>query len=453
MSEVWQAVALGTLSAGLCWVAQRPRLAVLAWLALVPLDIVVLTKPPLYALIAAGWAGMLCTTPVVVDRTQQRLIRLVAVSSALSWSAAYGLGCWVYQHVATPWAAVLLLTAAGVCALLPLRIAGAPRWVYNPIARTQESCLPVVHIARLGGDLLVSAVLVGVNGAIALLLSAAPPSAAHVGAAASVLIGAALALGYGMQRLRRITRTIDGAERVRMAAVAVNVPPPAESAITGVWAALSPLAGDVAGALARYEQPLQRAAAEGAEIVILPECAVLVDDATRATWLDSLAGWAKRERVAIIAPYVDGSVPSNELAIFDASGELVARYEKQHPAIGLEPRPSARTPPGPHRIRTRHRTLPLSTVICVDLDYADVVRVARKVGGVLHAPSNDWPIFEHMHHRTAVWAAAMSGVSVLRSTGHGISSVRDGAGRVLAAQSSLSGPVVLVVDVPLAAQN
>ena len=117
----------------------------------------------------------------------------------------------------------------------------------------------------------------------------------------------------------------------------------------------------------------------------------------------------------------------------------------------MEPKPTLRTPPGPHHVKTRARTLPLSTVICVDLDYADVIGAAKQAGGVLHAPSNDWPIFERMHHRTAVWAAAMSGVPVLRSTGHGISSVRDGAGRVLASQSSLTGPVTLVVDVPLAA--
>jgi predicted amidohydrolase len=210
----------------------------------------------------------------------------------------------------------------------------------------------------------------------------------------------------------------------------------------------SPDASDVAHALARYEAPFQRAAADGAELVVLPECAVCVDETSRALWLDTLAGWAERAQVAIVAPYA--GVACNMLSVIDAQGRLVGTYQKQHPALGLEPKPSARTSPGPHYVATRTRLLPLSTVICVDLDYMDLIDTARRVGGVLNAPSNDWPVFEHMHHRTAVWAAAVSGVPVLRSTGHGISSVYDGAGRVLASQSSLAGPVVLIAEVPLA---
>lgn len=450
MSGLWLAVGLGTCSAGLCGLAQRPWLAPLAWVALVPLGYVVLSMSPAHAITAAALAGMLSTTPVVVDRTQQPLIRLVALSSALSWSAAYGCGAWLYQRSASPWLGAAILPLSAVCSLLPLRIAGAPRWVYNPIARTQEPCLPVVHIAQLGGDLLVSAVLAAVSGSLALLLAAAPLDRAHWSAAAAAMSCGALALGYGARKFQLAKRAADRAVRVRMAAVVVNVPPPDDGVLGGFWGVRSPHARDVSFALSRYELPIRRAAADGAELVVLPECAVCVNAQSRATWLDALASWAKQDQVAIVAPYFDESVPSNALAIIDATGRLVATYQKQHPALGMEPKATARTPLGPHQVQTRARTLPLSAVICVDLD-ADLIDTAKKAGGVLNAPSNDWPIFERMHHRTAVWAAAMSGVPVLRATGHGISSVRDGAGRVLASQSSLAGPVVLVVDVPLGA--
>jgi apolipoprotein N-acyltransferase len=72
------------------------------------------------------------------------------------------------------------------------------------------------------------------------------------------------------------------------------------------------------------------------------------------------------------------------------------------------------------------------------------------VGGVLCIPANDWPDIEKLHHQTAVWSAVMSGVPIVRATGHGISSICDGAGRVLSQQSSLAGPVLLMADVPLA---
>jgi len=93
-------------------------------------------------------------------------------------------------------------------------------------------------------------------------------------------------------------------------------------------------------------------------------------------------------------------------------------------------------------------------VICVDLDYADLIAPVRASGGLLVAPSNDWDgPFAALHDRSAVWAAVLTGTTVLRATGHGLCSVRDGAGDILARTSSLNGPTVLVVDIPLAPAN
>lgn len=92
---------------------------------------------------------------------------------------------------------------------------------------------------------------------------------------------------------------------------------------------------------------------------------------------------------------------------------------------------------GPHRV-TSGATL--STAICVDLDWADTARSARRVG--------DWfGGFEVLHHRTAVWAPVIAGVPVVRATGYGVSSIYDSAGHVVEQQSSADGPVVLVGDV------
>ena len=450
MSDLWTAVSLGTVSAAMMWLASRPSAAPLAWVGLTPLCFVVLTFSPMQTAFAAAFAGMLTSTHVLLDRTQQRLIGLVAAITALSWGSAYGCAAWLVRELPSPWLAALLLPLAAVVALLPIRFAGAPRWVSNPIACTQERLLPVVHIAQLGGDLLVTAVLAAVSGSIALLLAATTLSLQHWLAAAATMGSAAAALLFGLYAFSAAKRAADRAVRVRMAAVAVNVPPPEQAALTGLWPVESPHARDVAHALRRYELPIRRAASQGAELVVLPECVVCVDDASRETWIETLASWAKEEQLAIVVGYLDESLPSNMLTVIDAQGGVVGSYHKQHPALGMEPKPPVRTFPGPHHVVTRSRTLPLSTVICVDLDYGDLIATARRVGGVLNVPSNDWPIFERMHHRTAVWAAAMSGVPVLRSTGHGTSSVYDGAGRVLAAQSNFHEPVVLVADVPLA---
>jgi apolipoprotein N-acyltransferase len=100
---------------------------------------------------------------------------------------------------------------------------------------------------------------------------------------------------------------------------------------------------------------------------------------------------------------------------------------------------------GPHQLANGAA---LSTAICVDLDYPDTARSARRAGALLAVPANDWfGGFEVLHHKAAVWAAVIAGVPIVRSTGFGVSSIYDGAGRVLKQQSSAGGPVVLVADV------
>ena len=94
---------------------------------------------------------------------------------------------------------------------------------------------------------------------------------------------------------------------------------------------------------------------------------------------------------------------------------------------------------------------PVSAVICYDGNFNDLIRPVTRAGGVLAIPANDWKEIEQLHSPSAVWVAVMTGVPLIRSTGHGRSVVFDAAGRLVAMASSLDGPVTLVADVPLAA--
>ena len=68
--------------------------------------------------------------------------------------------------------------------------------------------------------------------------------------------------------------------------------------------------------------------------------------------------------------------------------------------------------------------------------------------------ANDWPgPFAELHHRSAIWAAVLTETTVIRATGHGICSARDGAGAILARASSIEKPTVMVVDVPVASRH
>jgi predicted amidohydrolase len=251
-------------------------------------------------------------------------------------------------------------------------------------------------------------------------------------------------LTFGWASLRRATSRVGRGDPRRVAAVVVDGKPPAHGELTGTWPAESPEYRDVEGTLARYRPHVEEAAHQGATVIVLPEVSVVAETGAPARWCTGVQAWARALDVAIVAPFFDAATPKNTLAVIDKSG-VVAHYDKQHPARGAEPPRLAKMEVGPHRLATGAA---LSTAICVDLDYSDIARSARRAGALLAVPSNDWfGGFEVLHHESAVWAAVMGGVPVVRSTGHGISSIYDGAGRVLRQQSSAGGPVVLVADV------
>jgi apolipoprotein N-acyltransferase len=230
-----------------------------------------------------------------------------------------------------------------------------------------------------------------------------------------------------------------------VAAVVANGSPPDGAPADGLWPLQSSEYRDVDATVARYENHVVRAAREGAELIVLPEVAVFAEGDGVERWLAAVSRWAREFDVTIVAPYFDPKTPTNTLTVIEPSGRRWW-HDKQHPAPGLEPAPRQRQAPGPYQLE---RGWAISTAICVDLDYADLVAPVRAAGGVLVVPANDWKGFEEIHDQSAVWAAVLSETTVLRATGHGICSVRDGAGNLLARASSLDGPTVLVVDAPV----
>ena len=414
--------------------AKSTLLPLIGWCAVLPLALLALLRTPLEAGLAAALVGGLASAAGVWSRTLRHLVPLTAATSAVSWGVSVALAAWLAPG---PWL-VVALPLAVVAALLPLRLLGAPRFANNPLARTQQPWLVVVHTARLGGDLMTTAVLATASTSVALALCG------YLGAAAAGGGFVVAVLAFGWASLRRATSRVGRGSPRRVAAVVVDGKPPEHGELTGTWPAESPEYRDVEGTLARYRPHVEDAARQGAEVIVLPEVSFVAENGASARWCAGVEHWARALDVAIVAPYFDMATPRNTLAVIDKSG-VVAHHDKQHPARGAEPPCLNKMEVGPHRLADGTA---LSTAICVDLDYSDTARSARRAGAILAAPSNDWfGGFEVLHHESAVWAAVMGGVPVVRATGHGISSIYDGAGRVLKQQNSAGGPVVLVADV------
>lgn len=409
-------------------------LPLLGWCALIPLALLALLRTPVETGLAAALVGALASAAGVWSRTLRHLVPLTAGTSALSWGGSFAAAAWLAPG---SWLVVAFPLAA-VAALVPARLIGAPRFVNNPLARTQQPWLVVVHTARLGGDLMTTAMLATASTSVALAVCGYPWAAA----AGAAFVAAMLA--FGRASLRGATARAGRGSSRRVAAVVVDGKPPENGEVTGVWPAQSPEYRDVELTLARYQPYVEDAARQGAEVIVLPEVSVVVPEGQSESWFAGVQSWAQALDVTIVAPYFDLAIPKNTLVVIDKGG-VVGHFDKQHPARGAEPPCLTKMEVGPHRLSGGAT---LSTAICVDLDYSDIARSARRAGALLAAPSNDWPGgFEVLHHRSAVWSAVMAGVPIVRATGHGISSVYDGAGRVIAQQGSLDGPVVLVADV------
>jgi predicted amidohydrolase len=434
------AVGLGAASGILGVVAYRFGLAWLAWLTLAPLAVAVYVSSPIAAALAGAICGALITggnrqvsLPAIVRGA--RLVEAgITTWVALFWGLVFGLAAWLWPDGVPAWGAVIMPAAAVVLSLAYGRFL-APRF-WSWFLGSQDRALPVVHIARLGTDLVIPALLALSATVPVILLVQLPPSPATIAAAVAATLVVAGALGFGFVSYRRAVARLDAGAPLRVAAVAAA---PVEF---DPWSAAY---RDVGAVIGSYQPVVARAIAEAARLIVLPECAALVTPQSRQQWLAAVSTWARVANARVVAGLFDEERRKNLLVIADETGQIVVTHEKQHPATMFgEPRSEERTPPA----LFPRDPFPVSAVTCVDLDYSDLVRPVARAGGVLAVPAHDWDEIAEMHHRSAVWAAVTAGVPVVRSAGHGISAVHDAAGRVAGRASSLDGPCALVVDVP-----
>jgi len=441
MSEITVAVALGGISGLLTILAYRFRLAWLGWLLFAPLAAAVYWSSPLPAGLAGAGFGILAWSPIIWGRFPRMGEVVVTAITAISSGAVFALAAWLWPNGFPAWGALVMPIAAVVLSGAP-RLGGYggpfPRWG-DPFLGSQDEALPVVHIARLGSDLAIPALLALSATVPVMLLVVLPPSPATVAVAvvAGLVLGSALS--FGLASYRRAVHRVEAGDSLLVAAVSVDAP------FDGYTR--SPAYQDDAGTVRRYQPHVARAIAQGAHLIVLPEHAMVVNTQTRERWLAAVAKWAKDAQATFVTGLFDTDLQTGQLVIVDETGTVVATYEKQHPMIGAEPKRRTRMPPA----LFRQDPFPVSGVICVDLDYADMIPPVTRAGGVLAVPANDWAEVIETHYRSAVWSVVMAGVPMVRSAGHGMSAVYDGAGRILAKANSFDGPVVLVIDMPVSA--
>lgn len=361
-------------------------------------------------------AGYTSLVPFLVDRLLARrvdglLATLVLPTAAVSWALldAYVMnpyGSWgspVYTQAESP---ALLQSAAfvGIWGLLFLInwIASVVNWAWERGFRPAE----IAGGARLFGAVLLVALLGG--GAQAAFVA---PPAERVIVATVVPSNQQL---FAAMPYEAVVALMQG-----------QTPPPEQ--LAALRTGMSLLADEL---FAKSAQ----AAQGGAKIVAWPEGSLylLADD--EAALQSRAATLARNEGLYLTVAYAvfhPGAKHENKALIFDPEGQLALEYHKSKlvpfAEDGLFVRGDGRLP----TLDTPYGRI--AVAICHDQDHHEFVAQAGRQGvDILLIPTGDWKAIDRAHQNMGIFRAVEQGITVVRATRGGLSSVIDPQGRVLA---------------------
>src|SRR5213078_4352173 len=328
--------------------------------------------------------------------------------------------------------AVIAFPAARVVFEYLLAIGGTDG-TFGSLAYTQVEFLPVLQLASVTGPWGISFLVLLLPAALAAAwqLRRARGRALRIAGAAVAAVAVVLAFG--------VVRTVgdESGPAVRVGLVASD--PPTSPQIAEAGAATAAL-------LDAYAHSAETLAAQGAQLIVLPEkLGVVVDPGTR----DSDARFqslADRTRAVIVVGlvHVAGASSYNEARIYTPAAPVQV-YTKHHLLPPFEPfQPGTALslltqPPGTWGVQ-----------ICKDMDFTALSRDYGRAGAALMlVPAWDFGVDGYLHGRMAVMRGVESGFSVVRAAKRGYLTVSDNKGRILAETPSDAAPFsTLLTRVP-----
>jgi apolipoprotein N-acyltransferase len=426
---------------------------------MVMLAAIALSAAAYYVSIGLGgfWPAVwIAPIPILVVAARRR-----AMIAALLGFAAYFLGSlnlltFLAQVMPLPilvalLAAVSLISAASVLSAR-LAIQGLPVWIapfafpftwtglefalslISPhgtalsLAYTQTDVLPLLQIASITG-------LWGLTFLVTLGPSAI--ATAWVRRAPRALAPAALiflvVFTFGAYRLRHAPSPAP--VRVGLAATDENI---------ATAAATRDPVRAVAVALG-YADRIDRLAAGGARVIVLPEKFVGI------TWTDSpavlsvLADAARSARATVVAGVNRVDTPARNVAlVFRPDGGIETEYEKHHLLPGAETGYRIGTTPGffAPPVAAAGSPFPVDDAlwgvqICKDLDFTEWSRRYSQQGArILAVPAWDFVRDARLHARMALMRGVENGFALARSAEQGLLTLSDAYGRIVAETSS-----------------
>lgn len=296
------------------------------------------------------------------------------------------------------------------------------------IAYSQMNFLPALQVVSVTGIWGLDFLLFLIPSLAATIITAREPATRFQLTFATILI-LVVVMGFREWRLRRT--------------------PTGEQVIIGLASTdQRPLMADNeadASAIVRaYSDAIDHLAAQGAQVIVIPEKIASVSSYESGIVADALRSAAQRNRVLVVVGVdrPDRPLKHNIAIAFSPQGALEAVYEKHFMVPGWE---------DGYERGTRVAMLPKQhsnwgVAICKDMDFPALSRrYAAQHAQLMLVPAWDFTVDDWLHGRMAILRGVESGFAIARSAKQGLMTISDDRGRVLAQQGSSAASTSMLI--------
>jgi apolipoprotein N-acyltransferase len=309
-----------------------------------------------------------------------------------------------------------------------------PHGTAGSIAYTQLKFLPFLQLASITGPWGMTFLLLMFPAALAIWLHRRDGRGLRVAAVTLCVLGAVLV--FGAVRLETTPRE----PMVRVGLIASDAPGNGNVAAHGA---------DTQRLFESYAAEAERLAADGAQVIVLPEKLGAVLDAENASADPIFQTLADRTGATIVVGevQVSGAAKYNQARIYQPHAAVLS-YDKEHM---LPPFESPLTP-GTALVKLPRGHETWGVAICKDMDFAaPASRYGKQDVGLMLVPGWDFNRDRTWHGHIAVMRAVEDGFSLVRAAKNGFLTVSDNRGRVVAEQRSDAATfATLLASVPAA---
>ena len=399
----------------------------LVWLAPVPLLLMAILFSPR----AASWTVVLAA--IIGASANFHFYSLLMPLPAVLISTAEQTLLWTFIVLASrrlilryhSWWTVFVYPVLWVTADT-LLAAFLPDGNWGSLAYSQSDQLPILQLASIFGTAGILFLISLVPSALAIAMACG--RSLRLGSIAYALTAILLVASFAYGNLR-LQSPISGVQ-TKFGIVSIDDP-------IGPWSSQSYMSN----ILQRYGQLVQTVAAQGAQIVVLPEKIAVITPPNAPQMQEQFTVLARQSHIwlEVGIGIDDGKAPLNYEWLFAPDGALVSSYLKHHMA---PPERRSHYAVGTDYNLYSIGNQPYGLAICKDMHFASLgLAYGQRNASVMLVPAWDFDYLDDwLEARTTIFRGVENGYTIVRASREGMLTVSDPFGRVLAERRSDSMP-------------